>query len=911
MIYLRALVAIVIHIVAVFGLAACDSGIKYAETLAEKSDRFEGRFKHPVLDSAPTRRLIRLRDGVEVLGDSSLFQAQYVSIGRIDDRYFVISNYVNLLLFDRWRAEICVLKPSFSISDEGVHHKEPADRVSRPGEIYNPTGVFADHSGELFVANYKGNNVLRGRADVNECTVNFFQSYSSQSSLGPENVFVDSERGTFVSANYDAGTVTAFDIGSGSEVWTASIAQAHGVAIIGSSVFATGLRDRKIYELRLSDGGLLRSVGSLGWDPSKQEFLWPTSIFPTSAGELVVTDAQSGFISFLNPNDLSVVRYMGGNGPSEELFNYPYSATPVRKAIAVLQSSRKEIVFLDLEGRRIIERFSFQTRKWPRENRVIRPFGAGWVGYINESGPRLLVRGKLYKLGFGNLHPDSNGPVLRVPDIGALFNLGPYLYFLQGGSVGDRLNYFFSSSSTTLVSLGRESGRPDLLMTDRIPVDSWLNEVGDIASDQGAVSQHAVLERFNRVAGMLYSELDKSGWLAPEVVYSALNPNVAGDEISFERFREYLDRIFVSPYARAFKYSYDKCERKCSLDDLRRAAASYYKEIAGQSYANLDEYILVGMLSGYSETDQDHEGGGAWSFDDCGKGKYYAGYGTTALETSNLNDYLSAESIDSSFICFSEIDKRRLSLKGISFAWYSEREVPKRLEIYGVDLKGPSASSVLIKSVDVQGATMLGGYSFSSFKLDKTSAFEKYMIRIVQGGEQNRLILRGIFPEARNDLEAKSNDPVERLVSNVSRTIRYGEGVSKVPLEFLRSADRMREFLLRSNSSHFGNAAVILITTLPRNLVWRYFQLEALDGRIHVVVEVFDGSRHRTLDPTLGIVYECSVNALIDGSCDYTKEWTSGPFNPVFEIYRGVGFFYRARITAEIEEYERLVELYR
>lgn len=910
MISLRALVTVVIQIVAVFGLAACHKGMKYAEVLTAESVEIKQNLKQPVLHSAATKRLIGLRNGVEAVGDSSLIQAQYVSIARIDARYFVISNYVNLLLFDRSRSEICALKPSFSIRDERSHKNEAIGRVSRSEEIYNPTGVFAGNSGDLFVANYKGNNVLRGRVDVKQCTVNFFQSYSSQSSLGPENVFVDSEQGTFVSANYDAGTVTAFDIGSGREVWAVPIAQAHGVAIVGSRVFATGLRDRKIYELRLSDGGVVRSVGSLGWNPRKHEFLWPTSIFPTSDGELVVADAQSGFVTFLNPNDLSVVRYIGGNGPSDELFNYPYSATPVGNAIAVLQSSRKEIVFFDLTGRRIIERFSFQAHQWPVNNRAVHPFGSGWVGYINESGPRLLVRGKSYKLGFGNLHPDSNGPVLRVPDIGTLFNLGPYLYFLQGRSVGDRLSYFFSSSSTTLVSLGRERGRPDLLMTDRIPVDSWLDEAGDITSDQSALSQHVVLKRFDRVAGVLYSELDRSGWLAPKVVYSALDPRVAGDQISFERFREYLDKIFVSPYARAFKYEYDKCELKCSLDDLRSAAASYYKEIAGQAYANLDEYILVGMLSGFAESDIGHEGR-VWSFDDCGKGKYYAGYGTTALETSNLNDYLSAESIDSSFICFSETDKRRFSLNGISFAWYSEREVPKRIEIYGVTLKGPSASSFLIKGVDVQGATTLGGYLFSSLKFDKTPAFDKYMIRVVQGGAQNRLILRGIFPEVRNDLEAKSNDPVEQLVSNVSRSIRYGEGVSKVPPEFLRTADRMREFLLRSNSVHCGNAAVILITALPRNLVWRYFQLEAFDGRIHVVVEVFDGSRYRTLDPTLGAIYECSVSALIDGSCNYKKEWNSGSINPVFDIYRGVGFFYGARITAEIEDYEGLVELYR
>lgn len=907
---LRIFIITVIHLAAAFGLTACDTSINYSDFLSRKYGTSEKHAEPTVPGSAPTRRLIRLRDDIEAEGHSSLFKAQYVSIAQIDDHNFLISNYVNLLLFNSHRAEICVLKPSFSISDIGVHRHRSIERIPLNGHTYNPTGVYATITGDIFVANYKGNNVLRGSLNIKDCTVNFFQSYSSQSSLGPENVSVDIGKKIVVSANYDAGTVTAFHIDSGNEAWSTQIPQAHGVAIVGERVFATGLRDRKIYELRLSNGGLLRSVGSLGWNPSKQEFMWPTSIYPTDSDELVIADAQSGFISFLNLGDLSVNRYIGGNGPSDELFNYPYSATPVRNAIAVMQSSRTEIVFLDPDGGRVIERFSFENREWPVKSQEIRPFGYGWVGYVNESGPRLFIRGVPYKLGFGNLHPESNGPILRAPDIGGLFNFGPYLYFLQGQSTDSGLSYFFSSSSTTLISLGQEKGRPDLIMSDRIPVDSWLNEAGEIVSNQGILGQHDFLNKFHRTARVLYGELDKEGWIAPKFIYSTLNFNVAGSKISFEEFIKHLDKVFVSQNARSFKYLYDRCAAECNLSDLRKAAASYYKEISGQAYANLDEYILVGMLSGYSGSNSDQKDY-SWIFDDCGRGKYYAGYGTTALETLNLNDYLSAESIDSSLVCFSAIDRRDFALQNITFSWYSEKEIPKRLEIYGLEINGPLANSVLIKSIDVEGATTLGGYLFSIFELERPPSFSKYMIKLIRGGEQDRLILRGIFPETADDFGAKPNDQIQQLVGNISRSINYGIGVSKIPPEFLGSTDLVRNYLLESSSSHCGNAAVLLITSLPRNLSWRYFQLETLDGRVHVVVEVFDGAKHKTLDPTLGTIYECSVSALIDGSCDYRKEWTAGSLNPVFQVYRGPGFFYGARTTADIDDYDGLMELYR
>lgn len=833
---------------------------------------------------------------------------QFVSIAEINPRYFVIANYVSLLLLDRMKSTLCVIGPEHINKSNEITIDATSKNSNIKLGIYNPTGVFVDEKGELYVANYKGNNILRGEINPKNCSVKFVASYTSSNTGGPENVFVDSGRDILVSANYDQGTVTAFRVSDGTEVWSSNVGQAHGVSILGDIVYATGLTERKLYKLSLKDGKILASKGALGWDPTNGQFMWPTSIFPLDSEFLVVSDAQTGFISTVSSQTLEAVRFTGGNGPSFDLFNYPYSAVPYSNGVAVVSANRGQILFLDSSVVRVVEDFRLVEDGWPEYAKKSKPFGAEWEGYVAEGGSPLSIGSKSYKLGFGQLHPEKSGPILRVPDTSTLYNFGSYIYFLQGSNLSDELSVFFSSSSTSLIGVVSKPGKPSLILSRLIPVDSWLIDDAIVSWSGEALQLEDIKKDFLLRANDFYHRLEKKTWLTKEDLFQTWNYEEGYKNIAYEKYLQYLDRVFRTYFGREFKLVYDRCSTShCDIEELQAAARKYYSEAIALPYVNIDEFVLVGMASGVSFQQAENESKSV-VFDGCGAGKWYPGHGFRALETKTLDDYYAALDMQSSELCISKSDRRDLSIQSISFGWYDANEVAKSIEVFGSDGSGSAENEQSLGVFRLAPPFQIGGYVFSSIGLENTGNFKSIRIRLLQGGAQNRLLLRSLTVSERQPQRALSS--LSELVGDISRRIRYGTGTTRLPNEARRTLSMAAGEFQRAQSAHSGNYALMFVAELGEHANWEVFDLEALDGRLHTVVEVAGAGGIKTYDPTIGITYECGVEELIGGNCSYDAAVRAGMVNPVLSVFEGAGFFYGANIIRTYKDAQELLDLY-
>nr|VFK39501.1 MAG: hypothetical protein BECKSD772F_GA0070984_10417 [Candidatus Kentron sp. SD]VFK44535.1 MAG: hypothetical protein BECKSD772E_GA0070983_10397 [Candidatus Kentron sp. SD] len=850
----------------------------------------------------------------KTLNSQSYFNNNHVSIAQVDGHIFITANYTNLFLLDLENHEGCVLTPD-SLHNEILDRKvlgtiEERRNAPKPskGTVYNPTGVHVDEEGDLYVANYKGNNILKGRIDVKGCKVAFFKSYRSRETGGPENVFVDRDKDVLVSANYDAGTVTAFRVSTGTQIWSARVRQAHGVAIKGNKVYATGLRERKVHELDLADGRHLRAAGSLGWNPSRNEFLWPTAVYPFGENELVIADPQTGFISFMDQESLHVKRYTGGNGPGHYRFNYPYAAVPTQKGLLVMSSQRGEILELNRSAKEVSRRFRLRDSIWSDLPESLPDFGDGWRGYINAEGPKLLINNNRYRLGFAQLHPLLPGPVFRVPNTGTLYNTGAYIYLLQGGQVGDDFAYFFSSSSGSLIGIYSRPGKPTILLKERIPLDSWL--VGhQLKLSDGSSRNESDLRSASRQKALPYfDEIETHDWTSQKSLFRMGHFSDSIRKIGFDKFIEYLDAVFVSPEGRAFKLAYDRCSPEhCDTAALKSAAKSYYFEALGRSYVNLDEYLLVGMLSGITPAEAVREDK-IVVYDDCRTGKYYKGHGPRALATRSLEDYLSAHDLGTSSVCFSIEGKHDYAPNEVLFVWYSKTEIPKKMALFGLS---ENNESTLLRQVDNIIADDIVGVFETKLHLDVKEKFSRYKVELLEGGTQNRLLLRALTPIF-VDNKNVDTDKLLRLTIETSALKKYGIGFTKLPKNTSGDAKlaHIISTILAADSAHCGHYATYFVSQLPSESFWRAYDLKTTDGRIHTVVEVHDNGTIRTADPTLGIVYNCSVQSMLDGKCNFDRNHSNRTVSPIMERYHGAGFFYGASIKEKYSSIDELISIY-
>lgn len=690
------------------------------------------------------------RREIKIENEGVNYRSNYVSIAKVGVGEYVVANYNSLLLLSRLNGDVCILRPLDS-DFKSVYEKRENNTVSRNLRDYNPTGVASDSLGNLYVANYKGNNVLVFSVDVPKCELSLKGEYRSHESMGPENVAVIEARDILLVANYDAGTVVAFSISTGKKLWSAAVPQAHGVAEFNGRVYATGLTERKIYEISIDTGEVLRSTGSLGWNPMVNQFMWPVSINKLNDEKLIISDAHTGYVSVFDAASMQVESYFGGNGPTYKRFNYPYAAVKIDDEVVVLSSMRGHILFLDADARYIKEEMVVDRERWHDLTISDDIFGHGWSDYVNNaSDARLSINGVRYKLGYAHLHPVDGGPVLRVPDTYTMLNPGAYLYFLQGLESQD-VSAFFSSSGTQLLVAAHRRGKPDFIYTRALPLDSW--KIGnEIFSPSGArIDAARILLDVKPFVEKMDSIYAKYGWVSIPSFIDLIGTDWLGtpgrkdkESLAFSLF----EKVFSTVDGVAFYGRVKNCDYLvCAAIDVKNAAHKYFDSVRRQAYANFDEVALISMISGVVPNlgNKIFSSKVRMSYFGCESSKYYPGYGPEALATEDLTDYLSAEEITSSSVCFSaDGEGVREGRRRIQIGWLLPEEVAAEFEVVELMENGSRRSLGVFRNPDV---FLNGDYLYSTIDIPDFDSSSSIMVRLIKGGQQDRLLLRSLHVE--------------------------------------------------------------------------------------------------------------------------------------------------------------------
>jgi hypothetical protein len=530
-------------------------------------------------------------------GDSPPHLDMPVSITPFDDAHYLVTDYSSIFLLDCASGDLTDLKP-------GTGELSRSRDMTMPGSkciSYHPTGIhFSKKNNLLYVANYAGNDILVFSASLGEKRISLVDEIHSPHTISPENVFVSDDGSCLVSANYDGGSVSCFTLCTTPprELWNTPIGQAHGICIVGKKAYATGLQPPCIIELDLQTGKILRKTGIPGWHPGENNFLWPTSIYPFSSRELIVSDAHTGFISIMEKHSLKVKKYFGGNGPTYHFLNMPYSAITDGNRLIVISTFQGRILIGDKKSC-LFERALVPCRDaWvyarTRQPDATMRLGEGWKDYVLEKGPPASILGCPYMPGYGHLHPkgSAKSPILTLSmNADSLFNrTGSEFFFMQYRKSSSGL-LLFSPQSTQAFLL---TGSPvSYLFTVPLEKDCWVMDDAVISAG-GPVDGEKIEGDFIEKAGELDRKRLPSGLLRPEDLRAVAFPFY--DSSLFEKK---LLCVFSSAQGRRFLDEYrHSLANNSSRRDVEKFSQEYYAAIRQEDFAHFDEMLLVHMLSG-------------------------------------------------------------------------------------------------------------------------------------------------------------------------------------------------------------------------------------------------------------------------------------------------------------------------
>jgi hypothetical protein len=398
--------------------------------------------------------------------------------------------------------------------------------------------------------------------------------------------------------------VTCFSFSSGEwrEIWATKVANAHGVAIVDNFVYATALGEAALLELDLRNGSIIRRTGQLGWEPLKGGFLWPTSVYPVSDKQLIVSDAQTGFISILDRRNLKVVKYFGGNGPTYKYFNMPYATILHKNYLIITSTYQNRIAFIDLRGGNRVENYIFNNTDWnyiykdKKNIDSIRRFGIGWEDYVWKEGPKLELFNQNYFLGYSMLMPEKEkgDPQLLFPEIGSAFTkfLSSYFYFLDYIPL-NRGNVFFSPQAEPALYIEERKGIY-YLVPFVLGVDSW--RVGEeIINSKNPVNLVNISKEVNKVVTELDSARDENKLIKLEDFCKILF-----NKLCTPKEKVKIEKIFSSEAAKSWLNTYYRCQRQsCKREEIEEVSDAYFSKVMKEPQVHLDELISIQMLSGY------------------------------------------------------------------------------------------------------------------------------------------------------------------------------------------------------------------------------------------------------------------------------------------------------------------------
>lgn len=235
--------------------------------------------------------------------------------------------------------EVNIPEGYYSLSDIRYLNKDK-------NKLWDPTGLFYDQdTGYLFIANYRSHNLLVCNCNINNDSLilDVQKEISYEGMQSPENVYV--KNGVIAVADYDGNSLWVFDL-FGNLLWSKEIKLAHGVAISDTSIYVTSLFDRTICRYSLA-GEFIYQIGNEAYEGT-ESFMWPTSL-DYSNGNIIVSDAHTGRI-YIFDEDLKYNSSIGGIGPSDNTFNFPYCANYFNDAIYVADVFNNRVVVLNKRG---------------------------------------------------------------------------------------------------------------------------------------------------------------------------------------------------------------------------------------------------------------------------------------------------------------------------------------------------------------------------------------------------------------------------------------------------------------------------------------------------------------------------------------------------------------------------------
>lgn len=213
-----------------------------------------------------------------------------------------------------------------------VHDGEPTP-VTILTEI-NPAGLYV-HSGRVYLANYHYHNVIIGKIENDELVVE--RKLTHPKFVSPEGVSVTDDY--IAVADYDGNSVYVFDH-SGKLLREVPLPLAHGIAIKGEYVFASGLGGQSLIRINVTSGEV--KVSSVA-------IRYPTTIQLSPHGEIAVIDVNAAkILSFNDDMDLvGSLEMKTGSGEDEVL--RPYGFAFDGDALLVTDTYNYRVVRSDLK----------------------------------------------------------------------------------------------------------------------------------------------------------------------------------------------------------------------------------------------------------------------------------------------------------------------------------------------------------------------------------------------------------------------------------------------------------------------------------------------------------------------------------------------------------------------------------
>ncbi len=507
----------------------------------------------------------------------------------VDRRYLALVDYANLYCLDTETASIRLVSRPHGLTGQWV-----------------PTGVtFDQKTRRLYVANYTGNNILEGSLDCAKGEFSVTSVISSPESISPENVALSADGKILASANFDGGTVTAFERRADGwrQIWANKVSFAHAVAIIGTSVYATSLDTKAIYRYEACTGKLLAQVGSMGVDPLKAQHMWPTGL-ANFDGTLVLTDAQTGYVCSINRQTLQSETCFGGNGLGPTKFIMPYGVVQRGKNLLVMSTFSSRVAEADVN-------FSRRTMKivrdwyWTGGHKLNRDFVEDQTGgeirtvaaqdnpYSSVCVMPTWLPG--FTCGYDALVNDTQSKFLRFPGMSAILPSARLFYFVQsfpGRSAHD--TYFFSVSTPNILNLRLVDGVPFIF--SRRYVNGLQSSGEELVAPTRTIQKDRMRNDFDRAYADLVSRRNKAGVVPLADAAPILAPKENTDEFG-SGMKTAIDAS-KSAAGEKFLADYLRCTGdSCDGDVLRKDALAFAAEQMRASYVQLDRVIVPCMLT--------------------------------------------------------------------------------------------------------------------------------------------------------------------------------------------------------------------------------------------------------------------------------------------------------------------------